>query len=137
MNVLDENLRADQGDLLRRARIRHRWIGGEIGRTGTSDEDIIPILHRLKRPTLFTHDAGFFDPRHRHPNYCLVWLDVKPRLAALLVRRFLRHARFNPQAVRLGSVVAAHYSFLEVWRLHANQPEQIPWDVPFREMRPD
>ena len=58
MNLLDENIRDDQRVLLQRWRIPFRQIGKEISRAGTHDDNVFPLLHQLKRPTLFTRDRG-------------------------------------------------------------------------------
>ena len=59
MNLLDENIRDDQRMFLRQWHIPFRQIGKEISRAGVDDEEIVPLLHRLKRPTLFTQDEDF------------------------------------------------------------------------------
>jgi len=56
MLVLDENLPAEQRLLLRKWRIHFRAVGKEIAFSGTKDENLIPFLHRLPYPTLFSLD---------------------------------------------------------------------------------
>ena len=58
-------------------------IGVDIGRKGLDDEDIIPLLHRLNRPTFFTLDVDFWDRNLRHEGYCLAYLDISHTLAAV------------------------------------------------------
>lgn len=54
MNVLDENITADQRELLRQWKIRTLQIGQELGRQGMKDEqEIIPLLLQLSRPCFF------------------------------------------------------------------------------------
>ena len=77
MNVLDENILADQRELLDCWGIAFRQIGHEVGRSGMTDEEIIPLLLSLRRPTLFTLDAGFYDRALAHDRYGLVCLDVR------------------------------------------------------------
>jgi hypothetical protein len=78
LNILDENIIAGQRAQLRGWRIRFKHIGTDIGRRGMKDlTEIVPLLHRLSRPTFFTHDLGFFDPLLCHKGYSLVCLDVK------------------------------------------------------------
>ena len=60
MNILDENIIASQRQRLRSWRIRVRQIGVDIARKGLQDEEIIPFLHHLRRPTFFTRDRGFY-----------------------------------------------------------------------------
>jgi hypothetical protein len=107
MILIDENIRREQWRLLQRLRIRARQIGFEIGRPGASDENIIPRLHQLSTVTFFTLDNDFFDPQLRHPNYCLIFLDVKPGETAHWVRRVLRQPSFRTRRDRMGSVASA------------------------------
>lgn len=72
-----------------------RQIGVELGRKGMSDEEIIPFLLRLARPTFFTRDLGFDEGEFCHSDYCLVVLAVGQLEAA--VRRLLNHADFDTQ----------------------------------------
>lgn len=123
MNLLDENIRHDQDDLLRKWRIKSRRLGREIARSGTQDPEIIPILHRLKRPTLFTHDQDFFKSSLVHRAYCLVWLDLYDGEAAIFIRRFLRHPAFRTQAQRMGKVVRVHSGGMQCWQ--AGKPERV------------
>ncbi len=48
MNVLDEHVPAEQRDVLKRRRIAVRQIGRDVGRMGMQDEQIIPLLRRLR-----------------------------------------------------------------------------------------
>src|SRR5438445_12129196 len=105
MILLDEQMREDQRGLLARWRIHFRQIGREVAPAGIKDVEIIPWLHLLKRPTLFTHDHWFFKQRLAHPGYCLVWLNLKDVEAARFIRRFLRQRAFRTHADRLGKVI--------------------------------
>src|SRR5437773_8821 len=61
VNVLDENILESQRQLLRGWRISVRQIGHELGRKGMQDQDeVIPFLLTLRRPTLFTRDLGLY-----------------------------------------------------------------------------
>lgn len=61
MIILDENI-----DLIRRRqlinwKIHVRQIGIEIGHAGMKDfNEIIPLLHSLRRPTFLTRDHDFY-----------------------------------------------------------------------------
>jgi hypothetical protein len=59
MIVLDENIPEDQRLLLRSWRIRAYQVGRDVSRAGIKDEQIIPLLLTLRRPTFFTRDLGF------------------------------------------------------------------------------
>jgi hypothetical protein len=76
MNILDENILNDQRQLLKMWRIMAYQIGDDIGRKGMQDEEIIPLLHQLNRPTFFTRDSDFYHRPLCHSRYCLVYLDV-------------------------------------------------------------
>jgi hypothetical protein len=116
MNLLDENIRQDQEDILRKWRVKFRRISREFARPGIQDPEIIPLLLRLSHPTLFTHDQDFSKPALVHRAYCLVWLDLYDGEAALFIRRFLRHPAFRTQAQRLGKVVRVQHGGVDYWQ---------------------
>jgi hypothetical protein len=62
MLILDESISEIEVWRLREWGIAVRQIGSEIAGAGTADENILPVLHRLKRPTLFTRDEDFWNP---------------------------------------------------------------------------
>ena len=78
MNILDENIIASQRQRLRSWRIPVRQIGVDIARKGLQDEEILPFLHHLRRPTFFTRDRGFYRREVCHRQYSLVCLEVAP-----------------------------------------------------------
>ena len=127
MNILDENIPESQRQLLRGWRIRVRQIGYDLGHRGLEDEKILPLLHRLQRPTFFTRDLGFYNRRLCHPSDCLVALAISEHEAASFIRRFLRHAGFNTQTKRMGKVIRVSHTGLRLWRLHGEQEEQLRW----------
>lgn len=127
MNVFDENIRADQREMLRAWRIPVRQIGHRFTEKALTDENIIPLLLRLSRPTFFTHDRDFDNRRLGHQGYCLVILYVPEPEAAGYVRRVLRHPAFDTWAKRMGSVIRVTPTGIMVWRLHAEAEEHIPW----------
>ncbi|MFN8632387.1 MAG: hypothetical protein U0893_00930 [Chloroflexota bacterium] len=126
MNILDENIRADQREVLRRYRIATRQIGDDIAQKGIKDQAIIPFLHQLRRPTFFTRDRDFHDPRLCHAAYCLVWLDVDKNQVGDYIRRVLRHPRLNTQAKRMGTVVRVSSAGLHIWRRRGEE-EAASW----------
>lgn len=69
MIVLDENIFADQRELLQDRKIAARQIGVDMGEQGLSDEEIVTLLHQLARPTFFSRDKDFFDRRLCHRRY--------------------------------------------------------------------
>ncbi len=127
MIVLDENIGEDQRQLLRSWRIRTYQIGHEVGRQGMKDEpQVIPLLHKLGRPSFFTRDLGLYDRNLCHDRYCIVCLAVSQDEAASFIRLFPRHPQFDSQAKRLGKVVSASQTMLRVWLSRAEEAE-IEW----------
>lgn len=127
MILLDENINVSQRLQLRDWHIPVRQIGIDV-RQGIQDEEIIPFLHQLHRPTFITRDADFFKRRLCHERYCLVHLDTEKNQVAAYVRRLLRHSEFDTQAKRMGMVIQVTYARLFVWRTHAVEVERIEWD---------
>ena len=102
MNILDENIVVSQRSQLTAWKIHFRRIGEHVGDLGMEDrEEIIPLLHALRRSTFFTMDRDFSRPELCHLRYCLVYLDVRPDEAARYIRRFLRHPSFRTQAMTI------------------------------------
>jgi hypothetical protein len=127
MIILDENLPENQAARLRDWGIRFRVVGIEVARLGTKDDSLIPVLHRLSRPTFFTLDGDFCAPRFRHRHYCLVWLDLLSKFAAVHIRRFLKHPAFDTHAKRMGVVARVHPTGIQCWRLHENRQHFETW----------
>jgi hypothetical protein len=99
MIVLDEHFPESQRQLLRSWRVSVRQIGRDVGRAGMDDDEIIPFLIHLRRPTLFTLDFGFYKRSLCHPRYCLICLEVGQYESASFVRRVLaRRLRYRGEA---------------------------------------
>ena len=130
MLVLDENVPAGQRLLLRKARVKFRVIGVDVAAPGTTDENLIPVLQNVSRPTFFSLDRNFYRPGWAHPDYCLVWLDVRRREAAAFIRRFLRHPKFNTRMKRMGNVVRLHPGGIGYWRRAARGWQTVEWPYP-------
>ena len=127
MNVLDENILESQRQLLRNWRIAVRQIGHELGRKGMADEEIIPFLLRLQRPTLFTRDLGLYDRSLCHARYSVVTLAVRQQEAGHFVRRLLQHPDFSTRAKRMGAVIRVMHTGLAAWQLHAEHELRLGW----------
>jgi hypothetical protein len=127
MIILDENFPDSQRQILKGWRVSFKQIAFEIGREGIKDDEIIPLLHGLNRPTFFTLDEDFFKPRLRHGQYCLIYLDVAQYESAAFVRRTLKHPQFNTTAKRIGKVVNVSYTGLIIWALHAADSIRVNW----------
>ena len=127
MNILDENIPANQRQLLESWRVHVRQIGFSVGRRGMQDEELIPFLLGQRRPTFFTRDVDFYDRQLCHARYCLVYLDVDKNEVAAFVRRLLRHPACNTQAKRMGHVIRVSSAGLSIWRLHATKELALQW----------
>jgi hypothetical protein len=127
VNVLDENILRSQRELLRSWRIRCQHIGHDLGRPGLADDEVLAMLLRLGRATLFTRDLRLARPALCDRRLCLVTLDVGQHETASFVRRVLRHPALNTQARRLGTVVRATHTGLRVWRAKTGEPRSFSW----------
>ena len=127
MNVLDENIIDSQRQMLLDRGIAVRQVGVELGHRGMSDQEILPLLHGLSRPTFFTRDQDFYDRRLCHHAYCLVFLDVDDEQVAESVAPTLRHRELKTWAQRLGTVIRISPQSVHVGRLHAEREAELSW----------
>ena len=127
MNLLDENIPLDQRDILLARGIHCRVIGQDVAQLRIGDDNILVLLHRLKQPTLFTRDEDFFKRELCHAGYALVWLDAAPAEAAMFIRRFLRHPRFQTKAQRLGIVARVHHDGVQFWQRNRAALQRVAW----------
>lgn len=127
MNILDENILIEQRQQLRYWRIPVRHIGYDLGRAGIQDDEIIPFLYHLRRPTFFTCDWDFYERNLCHARYCLVYLAVAKHEVAFFVRRLLRHSQFDTEAKRMGTVIRCSHSGLSYWQLRIEQEMRTGW----------
>ena len=127
MNILDENIPRNQRELLISWRVSIHQIGYDTGRKGIQDDEIIPLLHQLRRPTFFTRDSDFFDRKLCHQRYCLVYMDVDKYEAAPFVRRVLRHPELDTQAKRMGAVIRVSRRGLLLYRLRTGGLTFLEW----------
>jgi hypothetical protein len=128
MNILDENIDFFTRQQLAQWKFHFRQIGLEIGHSGMKDfDEIIPLLHTLRRPTFLTRDDDFYHPQLRHPNYCLVHFDVTILETATYIRQFYRHPLFRTQAQRMGKVVRVHEHGITCWEVNARGSNRVIW----------
>ncbi len=127
MNILDENIPKPQRELLERWGIAVMQVGVSIGRNGMLDEEIIPLLQRLRRPTFFTRDDDFYKRNLCHARYCLVHLSVARSEAALFAGRLLRQRGFNTQAKRMGKVPRVSHAGVSFWQRHHPEEQHTAW----------
>ena len=127
MNIRDENIPRNQRELLLSWRVSIRQIGYDTGRKGIQDDEIMPLLHQLRRPTFFTRDSDFFNRNLCHQRYCLVYMDVDKYEAALFVRRVLSQAELDTQAKRMGMVIRVSRKGLSLYRLRTGKLTFLDW----------
>jgi hypothetical protein len=127
LNILDENITRDQADLLRQWGVRFRSISRDLGYQGIGDDNIFPLLLRLKKPTFLTRDEDFFARRFVHARYAVVWFEVEVEETALFIRRFLSHPLFRTNSQRQGKVVRVRPSDIEYWTKNAAALVSIEW----------
>jgi hypothetical protein len=125
--VLDENILESQRTRLRGWRIHLSQIGRDLGRKGMQDEDIIPLLRTLRRPTFVSWDRDFFERSLCSDRFCLVYLDVGQLEVAAYLRRLLRHPQFKTWAQRKGRVVRVAPSGISAWHAHAARVIRHRW----------
>jgi len=129
MFVIDENISEIEVWRLREWGFAVRQIGPDIASLSTSDENILPVLHRLKRPTFFTRDEDFWNRCLVHARYCLVYLDIQEHEGeiASAIRRFLRHPLFNTHANRMGKVVRVRPASISYWQARRRSLQMVKW----------
>jgi len=127
MFVIDENVSELEVLRLRKAGIRVRLIGEEVARTWDADENLLPILLKLKKPVLFTRIRTFFSSNGYIRTTHSFWLDVHPNTVADFVQEFLRHPEFDTQGKRMGTVARAGVSGIRYWRAGNRQLRQARW----------
>ena len=91
------------------------------------DDEIIPLLRTLRRPTFISRDRDFFDKTLCSDRMCLVYFDVRPLEVADYARRFLRHARFKAWSQRKGCVVRVTANGIAVWRAKVLHISRYRW----------
>jgi hypothetical protein len=91
------------------------------------DEEILPFLLTLARPTLFSRDLRLFVRANLHARYCVATMAVGQYEVAHSVRRVLRHPEFDTQAKRMGTVVRVAQTGVTVLRLHDEAIVRLPW----------
>ena len=126
--LLDENIIVDQVDRLRRRRIRCRHIGHDFEPQGIQDDNILPVLHRLRPPTLLTRDLGLYRRSICHPNYCIICLQVRELDVAAPARLVLRQPVFSTAARRMGLVVKVNVTLIHIWERHARGERFVRWE---------
>ncbi len=129
MHVLDENMDDAYLGALEHLGIRAQKVGKSVGRKGITDENVIPLLHRLRSVTFFTRDKDYKRSRLCHDRYCLVYLDVEKAKTIEFIHRVLRHPAFRTWAQRRGKLIWVRLTGMRVWQVNVQTPEDIPWKM--------
>jgi hypothetical protein len=127
MKVLDEHIIAQQCENLRQWRIPFRQIGWHLSARGALDENLIPVLQQLSKPTFFTHDKDFFEASLCHSHYAIVYLDVADTETAEFIWRVLRHRMFDTSAKRMGIVARAQVGGVQYWAKGKSPLQSAKW----------
>ena len=54
-------------------------------------------------------------------------LTVRKDEAAIFLRRFIRHKKFDTLSKRMGLIIRVSHSGLSVWRLHEEKQIYVSW----------
>jgi len=127
--VLDENIVDGQRLLLEGWNVTARQVGLDVGRKGLQDEEIVVLLRRLRQPTFFTRDLGFYTPELRHQHYAIVVAALGQYELAAFVRRFLHHSEFDTHANRAGKIMRIASSGIAWWQLRRQQEAFVAWET--------
>jgi len=106
-----------------------RQIGLDVGRKGLKDEEIVVPLRRLRQPTFFTRDRGFYTADPRHPRCAIVVAAVGQYELAAFVRRLLQHPQFDTYAKRAGRIVRIAPNGIAWWQVRRQQEAFTSWEV--------
>jgi hypothetical protein len=91
------------------------------------DDEIIPLLLQMRRPTFFTRDRHFYDEAKRSGRYCLAYLNVGPLVVAEYIGRFLRHPCFRTWAQRQNCVVRLQATGITARQAHPQRTMRFLW----------
>jgi len=118
MNLLDENIPDEQRRKLQSRKMRVQQIGYDASKKGVDDkQQIVPLLHRVKRVCFFTRDNDFYKQSLLYKNYCIVYLDIVEDFSAVYVLRFIKHKEFNTVAKQLGEVIWLAPEGIHFWHI--------------------
>jgi hypothetical protein len=93
------------------------------------DEEIVVLLRRLRQPTFFTRDRGFYSPELLHRRYAIVAAAVGQYELAAFVRRLQQHPEFDTYAKRAGKVIRIAPSGVAWWQLRRPHEAFVTWEV--------
>lgn len=103
-------------------------VGGKI--YGLSDEQIIPLLYRLKGRTFVTIDRDFYDSKLCKDAYCLIYFHVSSKQQAQipdLLRRLFRIEGFRSIRERMGKVVWVSPEHIRYYQRQLQDEQHLDW----------
>jgi len=127
--ILDENILDRQRLLLEGWKIPARQVGFDLGRKGLKDEEIVVLLRRLRQPTFFTRDRGFYAVELRHRSYAIVVAAVGQSELAAFARRLLKHPKFDTFAKRVGRIIRIAPRGIALWQMRSQQEVFESWEM--------
>lgn len=95
------------------------------------DDEIIPLLHTLRRSTFLTRDQRFYLRETPHRHFCIAVLAVRQDETAHFVRRFVKHPQFDTEAKRLGCLVLISHEGLRIRQLRVDGETRVLWPTSF------
>ncbi len=129
--LVDEHLSHDDVTEILQNWITAEQIGFELrSEKGLLDEQIISLLHRLKRRTFITIDGWFYKSGLRHPRYCLIYFNLPMRRQneiPTLLRRLFQIPGFRTIAERMGKVIKVTSRGINYWQLRINDEQYMDW----------
>jgi len=129
--LVDEHLSHDDVTEVLQNWITAEQIGFELRREkGLLDEQIISLLHRLKRRTFITIDGWFYKSGLCHTRYCLIYFDLPMRRQneiPVLLRRLFQIPGFRNIAERMGKVVKVTSYGISYRQLRVSGEQYLDW----------
>ncbi len=129
--VVDEHMAYDEVTGLLKNWITAEQIGFELRRAkGISDEQIIPLLRRLKRRTFVTIDSDFYNSKLCDNVYCLIYFHLSSKQQAqipVLLRRLFRIEGFRSIRERMGKVVCISPGRIRYYQRSIQGEQHLDW----------
>jgi hypothetical protein len=94
------------------------------------DERVPAILQTLKQPTLVTIDHHFWDRHLCHPDYCILYFDLRDQKQKFIpnqLRALLHLSGFRTRAKRMGKVARIRDSGIDFWQFPPQNLQHLDW----------
>jgi hypothetical protein len=136
--ILDEQLAAAEVRALLPRRFKLQRLPelrpGEVIR----DQRVPEILRTLNQPTFITIDHDFWRVTWCHPDYCILYFDLRDtdqELIPVLLRALLRRDEFHTRAARMGKVARVSPTVIDYWQFPSGNQQRIVWQGVSRRRR--